>query len=131
MRRIQYVLAVATVVVAGLSPSLMAQGATATQADIERLQDNVVLTERDITQVQGRDAALATRLKTELDALNEEVIYLKVKLRKERSLARGEYLDVLDRLDNLRSRARGASATASAPAPAPRPAAQPTPRPAA
>ena len=33
------------------------------------------------------------------------MIYLKVKLRKERSLARSEYLDVRDRIEDLRARA--------------------------
>ena len=58
-----------------------------TQADIQRLQDNIYLAERDITQVRGRDSARATQLQSELDDLRDEVMYLKVKLRKERTLA--------------------------------------------
>ena len=47
------------------------------------------------------------QLQAELDELRDEVIYLKVKLRKERSLARTEYADVRDRIENLRdARAR-------------------------
>ena len=49
----------------------------------------------------------ATQLGTELDDLRDEVVYLKVKLRKERTLARTEYADVRDRIEDLRSRARG------------------------
>jgi hypothetical protein len=37
------------------------------------------------------------------------VIYLKVKLRKDRSLARTEYADVRDRIEDVRTRARGDS----------------------
>jgi hypothetical protein len=53
----------------------------------------------------------------ELDDLRDEVTYLKVKLRKERSVARTEYLDVRDRIENLRARASGEAArSTSAPA---------------
>ena len=122
MGRISRVVVVAVTVV-GLAGSVLAQGAGVTQADIERLQDNVYLAERDLTEVRARDAASAARLQAELDELSEEVIYLKVKLRKERSLARSEYLDVLDRVDSVRSRARAeaASATPAPPPPARRP----------
>jgi hypothetical protein len=107
-------------------PVAAQQRSTVTQADISRLQDNVYLAERDLTQTRGRDAAGASQLQTELDDLRDEVIYLKVKLRKEQTLARSEYADVRDRIDDLRSRARGETATAvAAPAPAPRPVAAP------
>ena len=78
-----------------------------TQSDIQRLQDNVFLAERDISQVRSRDNTRATQLGAELDELRDEVVYLKVKLRKERSLARTEYADVRDRIEDLRTRARG------------------------
>jgi len=63
------------------------------------------------------------------------VVYLKVKLRKERSLARSEYADVRDRIDDLRSRARGespspVSSSSSSSAPSSSAAAAPAPRPA-
>ena len=50
---------------------------------------------------------------TELDDLRDEVIYLKVKLRKERSLARAEYTDVRDRIDDLRAEATDTHSAAS------------------
>lgn len=104
---------------------------TITQADIQRLQDNVYLAERDVTQLRTRDAARATQMQAEVDELRDEVVYLKVKLRKERSLARTEYADVRDRIEDIRTRARGdysvapaapapSTATRSNPAPAPR-----------
>jgi hypothetical protein len=76
------------------------------------------------------------------------VIYLKVKLRKERSLARTEYADVRDRIEDVRTNARGEatglnstpplaplppaapSNTSRAPAAAPAPAPLPPPTPA-
>ena len=124
------------VVIAGLAAPVAAQqSTTVTQADIQRLQDNVYLADRDLAQARSRDAARATQLQTELDDLRDEVVYLKVKLRKERTLSRSEYADVRDRIDDLRSRARGespspvsssssssAASSSAATAPAPRPA---------
>jgi hypothetical protein len=117
------------VIITGLAlPAAAQQSTTVTQADIQRLQDNVYLADRDVSQARSRDAARATQLQTELDDLRDEVVYLKVKLRKERTLARSEYADVRDRIEDLRSRARGDSSTnappvsSAAPAPAtPRP----------
>lgn len=111
-------------------PASAQQSSSVTQADVQRLQDNVFLADRDISQLRGRDATRATQLATELDDLRDEVVYLKVKLRKERTLSRAEYADVRDRIDDLRSRARGDS-TAAAPArveptPAPRPVTPPS-----
>jgi TolA-binding protein len=101
------------VILAGLAvPAAAQQSSTVTQADIQRLQDNVYLADRDMSQARSRDAARATQLQTELDDLRDEVVYLKVKLRKERTLSRAEYADVRDRIDDLRSRARGDSPSA-------------------
>jgi len=112
---------IAGALVAGLAAPVAAQqSTTVTQADIQRLQDNVYLADRDVTQLRGRDATRATQLQAELDDLRDEVVYLKVKLRKERSLSRAEYGDVRDRIEDVRSRARGDGPRASA-TPAPQP----------
>jgi TolA-binding protein len=122
------------VILAGLSaPAAAQQSSTVTQADIQRLQDNVYLADRDVSQSRSRDAARATQLQSELDDLRDEVVYLKVKLRKERTLSRAEYAEVRDRIDDLRSRARGESpspvsspSSSAAPVtPAPRPSSAP------
>ena len=110
--------AVALAIIA--APAYAQQSSTVTQADVQRLQDNVYLADRDISQLRSRDATRATQLGTELDDLRDEVVYLKVKLRKERTLSRTEYADVRDRIDDVRSRARGDVASA-APAPTPAP----------
>src|SRR6188508_1043486 len=101
--------AVALAIIA--APAYAQQSSTVTQADVQRLQDNVYLADRDLSQLRSRDATRATQLGTELDDLRDEVVYLKVKLRKERTLSRSEYADVRDRIDDLRSRARGESAS--------------------
>jgi TolA-binding protein len=115
--------AVALAIIA--APAYAQQSSTVTQADVQRLQDNVYLADRDLSQLRSRDATRATQLGTELDDLRDEVVYLKVKLRKERTLSRTEYADVRDRIEDLRSRARSdvaAAAPASTPTPAPAPA---------
>jgi hypothetical protein len=124
---------VAGLLVAGLAAPAVAQGRI-TEADVQRLQDNVYLAERDVNQLRTRDSARATQLQGELDELGDEVIYLRVKLRKERTLARSEFADVESRIDGVRSRARGTAATTTpapgtplpfpAPAPAPAPSAE-------
>jgi len=108
--------AVALAIIA--APAYAQQSSTVTQADVQRLQDNVYLADRDVSQLRTRDATRATQLGTELDDLRDEVVYLKVKLRKERTLSRTEYADVRDRIEDVRSRARG-DVAAAAPTPAP------------
>lgn len=77
------------------------------QADIQRLQDQVYQASRDLSDLRGHDPSTADRLQGPLDDLRDEVIYLKVKLRKEGNVSRAEYNDVRDRLADLRSQARG------------------------
>jgi len=77
-----------------------------TAADLQRLQENVTEISGSISAVSSRDAQLASSLQKRLDDLSDEIIYLKVKLRKESSVTRGEYIDLLDRIDRLRSEVR-------------------------
>jgi gas vesicle protein len=106
MFRIQRV-AIAAIVAAALAAPAMAQQnySQVTQSDIQRLQDSVFQAGSDVQQLKGRDSGRASQLQAQLDDLRDEVIYLKVKLRKEGSLQRNEYANVRDRLDDLRSQA--------------------------
>lgn len=88
-------------------PAAAQTSGSVTQSDIQRLQENVFQAGSDVAAVRGRDAVRGDQLQAELDELREEVIYLKVKLRKEGSLARAEYADARDRIEDLRTRARG------------------------
>jgi hypothetical protein len=81
-----------------------------TSRDIQQLQDTIYQVSRDVAQMRSRDATLASQLQAELDDASDEAIYLKVKLRKNEPLARSEYADVRDRVENIRSRARGDAA---------------------
>lgn len=104
-----YRVALAVLLTAGLAAPAWAQAVT--QADIQRLQDNAYLAERDITSLRSRDASRASTLQAELDDLKDEVIYLKVKLRKDRTLTRTEFGDVRDRIESVRSRATTSNAS--------------------
>src|SRR5262249_53743743 len=80
-----------------------------TAADIQRLQNNISDAQRDISQLRTRDASLASELQAELDDAREDATYLKVKLRRNEPTATIDYSEVRDRVDNIRSRARGDS----------------------
>lgn len=99
----------AVLLVGGLATGAGAQQSysSVTESDIQRLQDGVFQASNDIAQLRTRDSARASQLQAELDDVRDEVTYLKVKLRKERTLPRIEYSDVRDRLEDLRTRARG------------------------
>ena len=97
--------------VGGVSRSANAQNATS--VDIQRLQDSLDDATRDVSALRARDAALASRLQTELDDLRDETVYLKVKLKKNETVPRNEYFEMRDRIDNVRSQARGADRAAA------------------
>ena len=97
----------------GAAASASAQ-AQITADDIQRLQDGVYDAGLDVSRLRDRDARLAESLQRDLDELRDEVIYLKVKLRKESKVSRTEYADLRDRIDRLRSEARGEPARTSA-----------------
>ena len=117
--------ALAAVVALSLAGPAAAQQSV-TQADIQRLEDNVAQAQREISRLPASDTR-ASRLRDELDDLRDEVIYLRVKLRKERTVTRAEYADVRDSIEDVRSRARGdAPPRSSSAQPAP-PASTPAP----
>jgi hypothetical protein len=96
----------ALALVAGPAASASAQ-TTVTPADIQRLQDTIADASRAIAQMRSVDAAGASQLQAELDAVTDEATYLKVKSQKNEPIERGEYADVRDRVESIRSRARG------------------------
>jgi hypothetical protein len=97
--------------------------------DIQRLQDLAYDVGRDVTQMRTRDPQFAGRLDDELGDLRDEVIYLKVKVRKEGRVSRSEYADLRDRLEDLRARARADLQPPPRPQPRPQPQYEPPPPP--
>jgi hypothetical protein len=106
-----FLLVFASLLVGGVARSANAQNAT--NVDIQRLQDSLDDAARDVADVKGRDSALASRLQSELDDLRDETTYLKVKIKKNETVPRTDYFDMRDRIDNVRSQARGAGRPAS------------------
>src|SRR5687767_7143936 len=76
-------------------------------SDIQRLQDQLLQAGSELGRLRSTDSATASRLENELDDLRDEVVYLKVKMRKEGTVNRTEYAEVRDKVQDFRSRARG------------------------
>src|SRR4029453_16869443 len=115
MIRISRAVLVALLAVFGLViPSWAQTSGSVTPSDIQRLQDNIYDAQSDVARLRSRESAHASQLQAQLDHLRDEVIYLKVKLRRENTLSRSEYADVRDRIEDVRSQARGDVGSASA-----------------
>jgi hypothetical protein len=99
-------IAASTLGALALTLSVAQAQSTVSTADIQRLQDRVYDAGSEVSRIRAQDGELASRLQNELDDLREEVIYLKVKLRKEGSVPRAEYTALRDRIDRVASRAR-------------------------
>ena len=110
MKLLQYAgLMLLTAVFTTAAPRSSFAQSSFTNADIQRLQDAIYDASRDVSQLRSRDASLASQLQTELDDLRDETIYLRVKLRHNEPISSSAYNDVRDRIEDVRSRARGDS----------------------
>jgi hypothetical protein len=108
LMRLSVPLAVALALAVGSARPAAAQAVT--NSDIQRLQDSIYDASRDVAQLRSRDQSTASQLQAELDDARDETVYLKVKIRKNEPISRSDYSDVRDRIENIRSRARGDSA---------------------
>jgi hypothetical protein len=90
-----------------LAIALPARAQNVTASDIQRLQDQVYDASGDVSRMRSTSSDSTARLQSDLDDLRDEVVYLKVKLRKEGNVSRNEYNDLDSRIQDLRSRARG------------------------
>jgi hypothetical protein len=94
------------VLVAGFGLTVAAQN-DVTSGDIQSLQDSAFAASRDVAQLRTEDAPRAAQLQRELDDARDEVVYLKVKLRKNEGVTRTEYVELRDRIEAIRTRAHG------------------------
>lgn len=85
--------------------------AAVTEADIKRLETEANNIEHATGMLQKSDPTQAAEVTRKLSTLREEIVYLRVKLRRE-GVTRAEYADVRDRLETLRVRATGEKVTA-------------------
>jgi hypothetical protein len=88
---------------AGAAASATAQPVVTTE--VQRLQDSIFDASRAIGQLRARDANEASDLQAELDDAADQAVYFKVKLQKGETIARRDFTDVRDRVDDIRSRA--------------------------
>jgi hypothetical protein len=98
-----------------LGSASMVSAQTVTAADIQQLEDNIDDASRDISQARTRDAKLGSDLQQQLDDARDEAVYLKVKVRRHEPVARSEYSSLRDRVEDIRSQARGDVARGSSP----------------
>jgi len=98
------------VVVAGLSATMLAQAVT--ESDLSRLDTTAAEIARQATSLKTSDPTLAAEVEKTLTQLKEEIIYLRVRLRRENAVPRADFADVRDRLETLRVKATGAKVTA-------------------
>ncbi len=89
-----------------LVPSVGRAQTAMTTSDVQRLQDELTQASSELSRLRSSNADLATRLSPELEELREEVIYLKVKLRKETNVPRSEYHATRDRIDAFMGKVR-------------------------
>jgi TolA-binding protein len=104
MKRLRIVAMAVAVVLAGVGTA-WAQAAT-TEADVNRLESSASEVAKLVTQLKTTDPTRAADVEKQLTTLREEIVYLRVKLRRN-GVTRAEYSDVRDRLETLRVRAAG------------------------
>jgi hypothetical protein len=101
----------AAVAFAGVHP-VWAQQTPITTADIARLEAMSADIQKQADTLKATDATLAADVSRTLADINDDITYLKVKLRREGAVPREDYTSVRDRLENLRIRATGRRVTA-------------------
>jgi len=109
MRPLRF-LTVLVILLAG-AVALGAQGAV-TEADITKLETTATDISKQLPALEKSDATLAADVKKTLTALQDDITYLKVKMRREGSVTRAEYGDVRDRLETLRIKSQAVKAIA-------------------
>jgi len=81
-------------------------GGEVTAGEIQRLQDQIYDAGNEIDRLRSGDRADADRLRARLDDARDDVTYLRVKMRKQGSIDRGEYEEVRREIDAIRSDTR-------------------------
>ena len=89
------------------SASMLSAQTNVTAADVQRLENSIDDASRDVAQVRTRDSRLASDLEQQLGDARDEAVYMKVKVRRNEPVARSEYSSLRDRVEDIRSQARG------------------------
>lgn len=75
---------------------------TATAADLARLDASMTVVNQQIADVKKVDAALATQSEKTASEIQDDLTYLKVKLRREGNVTQKDVKDLADRIETLR-----------------------------
>ena len=108
-------LALALALLAAAPPAAQTQQAAVTSADITRLEMMATEVRNHLVTLKNSDPTLAADIDKRLIELDEEITYLRVKLRKEGAVTRQEHDALRDRLETLRLKAQGPTAAPAAP----------------
>jgi hypothetical protein len=92
-----------TVATLALAASAWAQVAVTT-ADVTRLETSATAIANRLVELKKTDPTLAAEVEKSLTILQDDIVYLRVKLRREEVVTRQEYSSLRDRLDTLRIR---------------------------
>jgi hypothetical protein len=103
MRRIQAAIAVMALLLGGVTRAQVAVG----PGDINRLENSATDLDKQIRGIESSDPRLAAEAQKSLADLRDEIVYLRVKLRRDGAITSSEYTDVRDRLETLRTRTMG------------------------
>lgn len=93
--------------------------APVTTADLARLDTAAADIRAQVSTLRKTDPTLAGDVEQTLADLSDEITYLKVKLRREGSVPRADYVSLSDRLETLRIKAQGTQPAPGAAAPLP------------
>ena len=93
------------IAVMGLGVTMLAQAVT--EADLAKLDATAAEISRQATSLRPSDPTLAADVDKSLALLKEDIIYLRVRLRREGTVQRADFTDVRDRLETLRVKSLG------------------------
>jgi len=111
MRVFRSAIAVCALAILAVGSAAWAQ-AVVTASDLTRLEATAADITRQLDALKKSDPSLATDVSHTLADLNDEITYLKVKMRREGSVTRDEYASLRDRLETLSVKARGEKVSA-------------------
>jgi hypothetical protein len=80
---------------------------TVTSTDLQRLQDTIYDTARDISMLRSVDSQLAAQLQAELDDARDEATYLRVKQQRNERVSSSDLSELRNKIEAIRTRARG------------------------
>src|SRR4029453_15424881 len=94
----------------GLGATMLAQAVT--ESDLAKLDAAASEIGQRVGNLRTSDSTLAAEVERSLALLKEDIVYLRVRLRREGTLQRADYTDVRDRLETLRVKSLGQKVTA-------------------